>query len=286
MERKIRTLFIFFISSLFFILLILVLRPANIDDYSEIFFLNVGQADSILIQSQNGKRILIDTGRDSKVLNELSKIIPIGDRKIDVILITHNDLDHMGGLKYVLKRYDVGLFLTTESLGNSKNLEESYNILYKKSIPSFYVRSGMRVVLQNNDLISSTLDILFPDRDTFGWKTNSSSIVAKMNFGERSVLLTGDTIVSVEEYLSKSIISDILSADILKVAHHGSKTSTGEKFLSKVKPVLAIVSSGIGNIYGHPHQDVVDRLTKNKIDILNTQNGRIHLRTDGNKWKK
>lgn len=286
MQRKKRTILIFCILIFFCGIFILILRTNKKDLFAEVYFLNVGQADSILLESQNGRRILIDTGKDSKVLNELSKVLPISDKRIDVVIATHFDSDHIGGLHHVLSRYEVGLFLTTEALSDNKNILEIFNILEKKNIPSFYVRKGMNLILQNDDLFNSEFEIFFPDRNTAGWKTNQSSIIGKFNAQDRSILLTGDSTLSIENFLSKSNLSQKLESDILKLGHHGSKTSTGDIFLSKVKPVISIVSAGVSNTYGHPHQEVVDRLIKNKIEILSTQNGRIHLRTNGKKWQK
>ncbi len=285
MERKISTILIFCILIFFCGIFILIFRVNKKDIFSEVYVLNVGQADSILLETQNGRRLLVDTGRDSKVLNELSRVLPIGDRRIDVIIATHFDADHIGGLHHILSRYDVGLFLTTEALSENKNILEIFSILEKKKIPSFYVRRGMNLIFQDDDFAQTNFEIFFPDRNTAGWKTNQSSVIGKFTVDARSMLLAGDSTLSIENFLVKSNLSQKLESDILKLGHHGSKTSTGDIFLSKVKPVIGIVSSGISNTYGHPHPEVVERLIKNKIDILNTQNGRIHLRTDGKKWQ-
>lgn len=267
-------------------LCILFMIPKKTDGLSKVHILDVGQGDSILIESKNGKRILIDGGKNTQALSELSKIIPAGDKVIDVVIATHTDADHIGGLPIILSRYNVGLFLTTEALSSTGAVKDLYQILDKKKIPSFYVRHGMNILLDETLGVKENFEILFPDRSTSGWKTNEASVIGRISFGKRSILFTGDAPSSTEDFVAKAIPQKTKS-DILKLGHHGSKTSTSDYFLKIVNPSLALVSAGVGNSYGHPAKEVVDRVVKNKVDIMSTQDsGTFTLKTDGTFWIK
>ena len=125
------------------------------------------------------------------------------------------------------------------------------------------------------------IDILFPDRDTDEWETNTASIVAKLVYGNNSFLLTGDSPTAIENYLSM-IDGRNLKSDVLKAGHHGSRTSTSESFANLVSPEYAVISAGKNNQYGHPHKEVLDILEKIKSVILKTyENGTISFSSDG-----
>lgn len=238
--------------------------------------LNIGQGDSFLIEAANGKKLLIDGGRDSTVLTELSKVLS-GDRAIDVVIATHPDADHIGGLQSVLQRYHVGLFLTSQVTTDTKTFADLYKELYKEHIPSYYGRHGMLLALDEH----TTFTILFPDRDTSGWKTNEASVVGRLDVGERSMLFTGDSPSSVEHFLSIAIPKS-LDVDVLKLGHHGSKYSTSTEYLKAVSPKLGLVSAGINNSYHHPNEETLARLKALDIPWVSTQDkGTVDLHTDG-----
>lgn len=284
MSKRSRTLVLLIGTFLFLAFCVLILLPKKRDGLARVYMLNVGQGDSFLIESKEGKRILIDGGKNTQALSELSKIIPFGNRSIDVVIATHTDADHIGGLPLILSRYDVGLFITTEALSDTSSVKELYKILEKKKIPAYYVRYGMDILLGAEEGVKEVFSILFPDRNTKGWNTNTASVTGRLLIGKRSVLFTGDAPSSVEDFLAKAIPQKV-QADILKVGHHGSKTSTSQFFLSIVKPQLALVSAGIGNSYGHPAKEVVERIEKSKVRIVSTQDrGTVLLKTDGIVW--
>lgn len=251
-------------------------------------FLNVDQGDAIFIEAPSGNQVLIDGGPSKAVLRELSKVMPFYDRSIDVVLATHADQDHVGGLPDVLNKYKVNIFIESGVPGESssyKELETLVDPAFAKATAGkpkkILVRRGMEVDLGDGAI----LQILFPDRDPSGMETNVSSIVARLIYGENEFLLTGDSPQSIENYLvsfeTRSPTSG-LQSDVLKAGHHGSKTSTGAAFISAVSPGYVVISAGKDNRYGHPNQEVLDTVTSFGAQILRTdQSGRIIFKSDG-----
>lgn len=258
-----------------------MVQPKN-DVLTKVSMLDVGQGDSFLIQAANGTQLLIDGGKNDAVLRELSKVMPNGDRFIDVVIATHPDADHIGGLPLVFSRYRVGLFLTTQAESESEIFEHLHKTIIDKNIPAYYVRSGMNISLDTT--LPTYFSVLFPDRDTTGWETNTASIVGRLQAGQRSVLFTGDAPASIENNLAKTN-TDSVVVDILKVSHHGSGTSSDEQFLRIVSPELALISAGKNNRYGHPSPEVMNRMKQLGIRTVSTQeNGTYTLKTDGAHW--
>lgn len=263
-----------------FILELSVYVSLNKTPLLKVAFLDVGQGDAIYIESPNGNQVLIDGGRDKSVERELSSLMKFYDKSIDVVVATHADEDHVGGLPDVLERYKVKLFLEPGVKGESKTYEELENKVQSLSqsnvLKKVLARKGMLIDLGSNVKI----EILFPDRDLSGSDTNTSSIVSRVIYGENEFLLTGDSPLSIEKYLISKGAS--LESDVLKAGHHGSKTSTSDEYVKAVKPKFAVISAGKDNKYGHPHQSVLDILNNNKVKILRTDEvGRILFESDG-----
>lgn len=234
----------------------------------KVAFLDVGQGDSIFIQAPNGKQMLIDGGRSSSILSELDRVMPFGDRSIDVIIATHPDADHIGGLVDVLRTYTVDSFIETQA----KSQSNIYQILQKqikdKNIEHILGQSGIQIVLDTDRGVY--FDILYPDvSNVSGWDTNDASIIGKLVYGNTSILLTGDSPISKELYLVKKD-RQILDVDILKLGHHGSRTSSSINYLEATSPQIAIISAGLNNQYGHPHKEVLDNLKELNIPYLST----------------
>ncbi len=247
---------------------------------TSVSMLDIGQGDSFLIQASNGKQMLIDGGKDATVLGQLSKVMPWGDRSIDIVLATHPDMDHIGGLDEVLKRYKVDMFLTSEVGGETEEYKHLIGLVTQKKIPSYFVRQGMKFDLSSTDYFL----VLFPDRDVKGWETNTGSVVGKFVSGQRSVLFTGDSPAPIEQYLAKAI-PQLLDVDILKLGHHGSRTSTTAAYLKATTPSLALISAGKNNSYGHPHKEVLDLLKQFNVPYVSTQDSdTVTFETDGMKW--
>ena len=246
-----------------------------------VVFFDVGQGDATFIESPTGTQVLIDGGKGSGVLGALSSTMGFFDRSIDMVIATHPDMDHIGGLTEVLIRYDVDTILMTENMSETPAFEAFLEQVKNEGATILYARRGQVFDLGMGAAGSTTLSILFPNYDPAGLESNMSSIVAKLIYGESEYLLTGDSPQEIEEYLV-SIGSDILQSDVLKAGHHGSKTSSAESFVSAVAPSYAIFSAGKDNSYGHPHREVVDRFTvHNAIQKNTADEGSIVSVSDG-----
>lgn len=243
----------------------------------EVDFLDVGQGDALFIQAPNGNQVLVDGGPNNAVLRELSKVMPFYDRSIDMVIESHPDSDHINGLVEVLRRYKTDLVMESGVESESIAYQELKNLIREKKIQYIFARRGMRVNLGDEIY----LDILFPDRDVSNWDTNDSSIVAKLVYANNSFLLTGDSPDKIEKFLV-SLDGNKLRSNVLKVSHHGSRTSTSEMFLGYVKPDYTVISVGRDNKYNHPHQEILDRLNQFQIPILRTdEKGTIKIKSDG-----
>ena len=242
-------------------------------------FLDVGQGDAIYIEAPNGNQLLIDGGPSANVLlRDLSQVMPYYDRSLDLVFATHPDQDHVGGLPAVLDRMNVSGVVTTDNSANTGAYAAFEKMIQQKNIRHILARRGERFVLDSG----VALDIIFPDRSVRGWETNAGSIVAKLSYGNESFLFTGDSPQAIEKYLVAKDGS-ALHATILKLGHHGSKTSSSPEFLSAVNPDEAVISAGLNNRYGHPHKEVLDLLVRLKIPFLSTiDHGTIVFKTDGN----
>lgn len=249
-------------------------------------FLNIGQGDAILIDSPTGNQLLIDGGAGRSILRELGRVMPFYDKKIDVILATHPDADHIGGLSDVFKKYKTSTFVESGVEADTNVYKELKKMIVAKAtrgeIEIIEARKGMVFDLGGGAL----LEILFPDRDPTGLETNTASIVSRLTYGESEFLLTGDSPSSIEKYLvslEDGLQGDFsLKSDVLKAGHHGSRTSTSEGFVKAVDPQYAVISAGLNNKYHHPQQEVLDILTDANIKILRTDlSGRIVFTSDG-----
>jgi len=240
-------------------------------------FFNVGQGDAIFIEAPNGNQVLLDGGANKKVLSELSNIMPFYDRSINMVIASHPDKDHIGGLPAVLDKFSVDTVMEPGVWHSTAVYKEFENVIEEKNITKILARRGMNIWLDEDVY----LEILFPDRDTTSWDTNDASIVARLVYGNTSFMLTGDSPKKMEEYIV-SLGGEDLKSSVLKLGHHGSKTSTSEIFLGFVSPEYAIISAGEDNRYGHPHKEVMDLVKKFEISILGTYDeGTIIFKTDG-----
>ena len=247
------------------------------DGLLTVAFLNVGQGDAIFIEAPNGNQMLVDGGPNTAVVRELSKIMQFSDRSIDVVVATHPDKDHISGLIEVFKRYEVLMYLDPGVVHGTGEYQTLLQMVENEGISVTYARRGMNIALGDGVYV----EILFPDRDVSNVETNLGSIVMKVVYGETEFMLTGDSPVSIEKYLT-SIDGKGLESDVLKAGHHGSKTSNSERFIGFVNPQIVIISAGKDNRYGHPHKEVLDILNKFDIEIVNTADvGTIVFTSDG-----
>ncbi len=247
------------------------------DDILEVNFLDVGQGDSIFIETPNNKQVLIDGGPDKTVMERLGQTMPFYDRFIDLIILTHPDADHITGLIEVLKYYDVGYILTSGLEKDTLVYKKWKGLIEEKEIPLILAQTGQRIIIQDG----IKLEILWPDQsliNSYSKPSNNVSVMGKLIYGDIEFLLTGDAEEKVEKYLVKHEFD--LEVDILKLGHHGSKSSTNGNFLEKVNPEIIIISVGENNRFKHPSQEVLERI-KN-ISIYRTdEHGSIKILTDG-----
>jgi competence protein ComEC len=256
--------------------------------FLEVIFFNLGQGDAIFIQTPEAHQILIDGGPSSAILEKLTREMPFWDRTIDLIILTHPEKDHLIGLIEVLKRYKVENILWTGVIRNTPEYKEWEVLLKKKGAKIFFAKAGQKILSQG--LI---MEILYPFEELAGKEfknSNDTSIVAKLVFGGNSFLFTGDVGKNIEKELirqyslSNSAELATLDSDVLKVGHHGSKTSTRDEFIQQVSPEMVVISVGKGNPYGHPHQEVLEILAKYGIRVLRTdREGDIKIFSDGQK---
>lgn len=254
-------------------------RNIPIDKKLEVIFLDVGQGDAILIKTPLNQKILIDGGPDNSVLNELGENLSFFDDEIDIMILTHPHSDHLVGLIEVLKRYNVkeiyysGVSHTTNDflawLKEIKSRQIPLNIISQPITLNFGADVSLVFLYPDKDLSKQNVESL-----------NNTSLMTKLVYNKTSFLFMGDAENEVENYLINQNLD--LSADVLKVGHHGSSSSSSEKFLEKVKAKYAIISVGAKNDFGHPHSIILNRLSRLGYEILRTDlNGTIKFISDG-----
>lgn len=247
--------------------------------YLKVIFLDVGQGDAVYIEAPNKKQILVDGGPDNSVLPLLVRFMPFGDRSIDMIIATHPDADHITGLVDVLDNYKVETFIDNGIVNDSTIYNNLENEIQKNNVAKIIGKAGQKIILDESRNIY--LEILSPFADTPKEDTNDNSIVAKLVYGDKSFILTGDATIY-SEVLMHQREKNILNADILKLGHHGSKGSSSLLFLEDVSPEIGLISAGKNNRYGHPDEETLLRLSELKIPYKSTiDEGNIIFKTDG-----
>jgi beta-lactamase superfamily II metal-dependent hydrolase len=266
----------------------------NIFSWNEVFalcgphnlkvdFLDVGQGDSAFILTPENHQILIDGGPDASVLKKLSFLMPFWDKNLDLVILTHPESDHMQGILYVLKRYKADYILWTGVKKSAPEYTEWMNVLAKQK------KLGAKIIIaeygQEIKAGNVLIDTLHPFESVEGTdaknSTNDTCVVSKLIFGKNSFIFMGDISSKAEKELVYEKLN--LQSDVLKVAHHGSKYSTSELFLSAVNPKFAVISVGAKNTYGHPTPEVLQRLEKFGIKMFRTdKDGDVVFVSDGN----
>ena len=229
-----------------------------IDDNLHIIACDVGQGDAILIQKSN-TQVLIDGGPNQKVLDCLGKYMPFWDRQIELVILTHPQEDHYGGLINVFKNYKVDKF--GEYNRDSSNV--SYQVL--RNIPTNRIKLTKGVKVRVGMIY---LDMLWPSAQIQNINTNDNGIVTLLKYGQFKALFTADVENAVSDELS--VYSEIQNINYLKVNHHGSKNGLSQKLLDAIDPDVAVISVGAKNSYGHPHQEILQMLKNKNIKILRT----------------
>ncbi len=273
----------------FFVLAVLVgivvtLAPAASSSYKgsgllTVAVLDIGQGDAIYIEAPNGNQALFDAGNGDEIISKLREVMHAGDDSINVALATNPDRDHIGGFASVFETYEVGVVFEPGTVSTTKTYEAFQKASENEGSKYYLARKGTRITLDQEKGVY--IDILFPDRDVSKFERNDGSIVAKLTYGATSFLLTGDSTTVTEGLIAKSS-PELLDVDVLKVGHHGSRTSTSEELLRLATPKYAAISYGEGNSYGHPHLEVVERLKKHGVEVHGTgEEGTIVFVSDG-----
>ncbi len=243
----------------------------------KVTFFDVGQGDSALIETPNQGKIIIDGGPDNSVLAKIGRYFSFYDRAVDILIITHPDSDHLAGAVEIAKNYDVGLIIINGKDCATALCGEFEKIVKQKNIKIVSAAKGQEIDLGQG----AKIDILMPEiaqadkrnesasaKATADKSDNNSSIISLLSFGKDSFLFTGDAEDKEEIALINAWPN--LTAEVLKVGHHGSKNSTNQLFLDKIKPKFSVISVGAKNTYGHPTIEVLDKLKKIGSEIFRT----------------
>lgn len=222
--------------------------------------LAVGQADATLFETGSGVRVLIDAGQDEAAANQLSRIMPWWDKRIDVLVLTHEHSDHVGGVISLIKRFRIGKVIAPAEVAGADELSKAVQELRAQQIPFELITSNYELHFSR----SSSL-ILIPDH---GVGANEHSLVGILKDNGATALLMGDAGFDQEEKITNGYISE--GVDLLKIGHHGSDTATSEVFLSRVKPKYAVISVGKNNRYGLPSGRVLARLKRFGVPYFRT----------------
>lgn len=242
----------------------------------KVSFLDIGQGDATLIQFNNGQKMLVDCGKDKRILARLGETLPFYDRTIDYLIATHPDLDHYGGCVDVLKNYTVKEIIT-----NGHTKPDSFWATFEKAMHD--EGAVLKTMTQPEvwTIGSSSLEFLSPNKDlvmNLGTEdSNNYSIVFRLKNNNENFLFTADMEVPLENaLLSKYCIvtstepCPALQSNILKVGHHGSDTSSGDDFLRAVGAKIGVISVGVENKYGHPSRRVLKKLERASMEVLRT----------------
>ena len=243
-----------------------------------ISFLDVGQGDSVLIQSPEGKVALIDAGTSNNVVKTMQSM---GIKSVDLAVVSHHHSDHYGGMDYVIRTFHPKYFLATKTGHVTSSYKRLLEDVQAEDITALYPTSkGARVL----KLGSVNLIVLpQPPEDTQSENNNSIGIV--VSYGKFAALLTGDSEDAERNWWLKQCPDALKDIAVLKLAHHGSRNGTNARWLDVIKPEIAVASLGAGNDYGHPHKETLELLKRYNLSLLRTdQRGTITIESDGYDW--
>ena len=231
----------------------------------EVYFLDVGQGDSILIRTPDNQDILIDGGPGQTVLMRLAAVLPFWDRDIELMILTHPHDDHVAGLVPVLERYQVEQVWYTQAAYENPNYLEFQKIIQEKNIPHQKTFYGNKLEVGENLFLETLYPFSNMDLNEIE-NINNTSIINRLVYGETEFLFTGDAETEVEEILLHNQLD--LHADLLKAGHHGSKTASSKEFLAAVQPKIVMIQCGLGNKFNHPHFKTLLALQEIGVEIF------------------
>lgn len=241
------------------------------EDVLKVYFINVGQADAILLQSGE-HNMLIDAGNNEDGVKLVNYLKEINVSKFDYVFATHAHEDHIGGMDDIINNFDIDKFFMPDVITTTKTFEDMLDALEANNL-------GYDVTVKGEefDFSGATVKIIYVGNE--GDDLNDTSIVIKVTHGNNSFLFTGDATSKVE----RKLLKEDIKSDVLKVAHHGSEYSSSDEFLDGVNPDYAIISVGKDNSYGHPKQSIIDKLNKRNVKLYRTDlSGTIIVSSNGN----
>ena len=238
--------------------------------------LSVGQGDSIFIRTPSGYKILVDGGPDDKVLPLLGEELPFYDRTLDLVVATHPQADHIGGLVDVVKRYNVKNIWTSYSESQTQVYSQWRQVLGENNLKTTSVFAGDKMIFPDG----LELSVVWPRGKSSYTDSNTTAVVIQIDYKEFEGLLSSDADQQVQPY--ESGVSDI---EFLKVPHHGSKTALKKEYLAKLSPQISVISAGEKNRYGHPNKLLLDMLQNAGTKVFRTdQQGSVEIVSDGTNW--
>lgn len=268
---------VLFVSLLLLVVLAVVPRTPSFvaTDHCTMKTLDIGQGDAILFTTSDHRTILFDGGPGNSILDALGRSLPPGTLDLDLIVATHPDADHLGGLVPVLQQYRVHAVLTTGVAVTTQLYQRWTKALEEEQAHIYHAQAGQRVTIGDH----FQFEELWPEKDFRNvlWTepskngiggTNDTGIGGRVTCDGSTVMMTADLSHDVEEQLARN--PEMIRSSLLKVGHHGSRYSSSQLFLQAVHPTLAVIPVGKKNRYGHPHPTVIDRLTRLDIPFLRT----------------
>lgn len=252
---------------------------AHTKDTLVVHFIDVGQADSILVQINN-KNLLIDAGNKEDGNNVTAYLQRQGVKKLDYIVATHPHEDHIGGMSDVIKKIPIGYFYAPKITSNTKVFESMVGALNSKGKRINIAKAGLKLDLGEN----VDCELLAPNSNKYDDLNNYSAVI-KLTYKNNKFLFMGDAEkISEQEMLTNNYD---LSCDVLKVGHHGSSSSSSKEFLDKASPKIAVISCGKNNEYGHPHKETLAEFKKRNYTVYRTDiDGTVVLTSDGKNIKR
>lgn len=251
-----------YLPILIFILFLIFIGAGYQDDTGlstdsiSVHFLDVGQGDSTLINMPNDEQILIDGGPGKSVLEEIGKVLPYYDHKIEYLILSHPHADHLAGFNYILDRYQVEKIYLNGYENRAPDYELFMSKIKEKGIPVQVLKRGDKV-----NLSDVQISVLWPDNSKIiSNDLNETSLIFYLQKGEGRILFTGDAPTDIQE----SVISNQDRVDILKVSHHGSRTGSSKELIDKLRPRYSIISVGENNRFHHPAKEVVNLLRSSR----------------------
>jgi competence protein ComEC len=245
----------------------------TLNDTLTVHFLDVGQADSIFIELPNKETMLIDAGNNADDKFVVNYIETLNYSKINYVVGTHPHEDHIGGLDTVIDTFEIQNVYMPKIEHDTKTFESVLLAIKNKDLKIKTAKAGVNII-DSGDL---KIDIIAPANNDYK-ELNNYSAVVKITYKNNSFLFMGDA-----EKISEDEITSDVSADVIKIGHHGSNTSTSEEFLKRVSPTYAVISVGEGNDYNHPDEEIIDLLNKSNINVFKTNiSGTIIIKSDGN----